>query len=272
MPTFYNGMEFPTVISLAGAVASPQIREAFEAFLEAGQIADQFMSTAAKINDEVVGNMGIPSTMGGFWKVPYDIIGDTMRGTRGIMLDVYRQPDKVLAASERLVPISVRLGIEGANMSGIPLVMGVLHKGDDTFMSEAQFRKFYWPYFKQVMEGLLNEGIVPSAFVEGQYNTRLDIIAESGLPAGKTFWLFDKTDMLAVKKKFGSWACFGGNVPTSMFLASTPQEIKNYCKNLIETVGQDGGYFLAPGADIDVAKEENVRAFIEAAREYGVYS
>lgn len=118
----------------------------------------------------------------------------------------------------------------------------------------------------------MNEGIVAAAFVEGRYNTRLDMIAESGLPAGKTFWMFDKTDMLAVKKKFGGWGCFGGNVPTSMLLASTPQQIKDYCKNLIDTVGQDGGYFLAPGADIDVAKEENVRALIEAAREYGVYS
>ncbi len=272
LPTFYSAMEFPIVTALAGAFAAPPVREAFEALLEAGQIAAEFMSTVGRINEEVVGNLGIPSTMGGFWKVPYDIIGDTMRGTRGIMLDVYRQPDKVLAASERLVPISIQLGIEGANMSGIPIVMGVLHKGDDTFMSDAQFRKFYWPHFKQVMEGLMKEGIVAAAFVEGRYNTRLDIIAESGLPAGKTFWMFDKTDMLAVKEKFGGWACFGGNVPTSMLLAGTPQEVKDYCKNLIETVGQDGGYFLAPGADIDVAKEENVRALIDAAREYGVYS
>ncbi len=272
LPTFFNAMEFPMIAMMTGAVGIPEVRKSFEAFLEAGKIAAQYMGAAAKISEEVVGNMGIPSTMGGFWKVPYDIVGDTMRGTKGIMMDLYRRPDKVLAACESLVPAGIQLGIEGADMSGVPISMGVLHKGDDTFLSDKQFRKFYWPYFKEVMLGLINEGIVAAPFVEGHYNTRLDVIAESGLPAGKTFWLFDKTDMLAVKKKFGGWAAFGGNVPTSMFVASKPQEIKDFCKNLIDTVGQDGGYFLAPGADIDMATEENVRAFIEAAREYGVYT
>jgi uroporphyrinogen-III decarboxylase len=272
LPTFLFAMEFPMVPMLTGALAAPPVREAFEAFLDAGQMTAEMMGKMAKVNEELVSKMGIPATLGGFWKVPYDIIGDTLRGSKGIMLDVYRQPDKVLAASERLLPISVQLGVQSVNMSGIPISMGVLHKGADSFMSDEQFRKFYWPYMKQVMLGLINEGVVPATFVEGSYNTRLDVIAESGLPAGKTFWMFDKTDMLAVKKKLGGWACFGGNVPTSMFLAATPQEIKDYCKNLIDNVGQDGGYFLCPGADIDMATAENVHAFIDAGRKYGVYS
>jgi hypothetical protein len=60
-------------------------------------------------------------------------------------------------------------------------------------------------------------GVTPEeAMFEGWYNHRLDVIAESGIPAGKTIWMFDQTDMRAVKKKFGSWACFGGNVPVSL--------------------------------------------------------
>jgi uroporphyrinogen-III decarboxylase len=271
LPSFYVAMEFPIVPMLTNKLATPEVRQAFEAFLEAGQIAAEFMDIAAKVKEEVVGNMGMPGTMGGFWKVPYDIIGDTLRGTKGIMLDVYRQPDKILAASERLVPIAIQMGIETTNISGVPIAMGPLHKGDDTFMSDAQFKKFYWPYFKEVMVGLMADGIVPGGFVEGHYNTRLDVIAESGLPAKRTFWQFDQTDMLAVKEKFGSWACFGGNVPTSKLITSTPQGIKEYCKNLIETVGKDGGYFLAPGADIDMATAENMHALIDSAREFGVY-
>ena len=271
LPSLYNLMEFPMLPMLTGMLAAPPVREALQALLDAGQLTAEMRGAMGKITNEVAGKMGIPPTLGGFWKVPFDIIGDTMRGTNGIMLDLYRRPDKVIAACERLVPISINIGVEAVNMSGVPIAMGVLHKGDDTFMSDAQFRKFYWPYFKQVMLGLMNEGVVPAAFVEGRYNTRLDVIAESGLPSKKTFWMFDKTDMLAVKKKFGSWACFGGNVPTSMLLTAMPQEIKDYCKNLIDTVGQDGGYFLSPGADIDIATPENMHALIDAAREYGVY-
>jgi uroporphyrinogen-III decarboxylase len=118
---------------------------------------------------------------------------------------------------------------------------------------------------------LIEEGVVPFCFVEGSYNQRLDIIAESGLPAGKTMWMFDQTDMAAVKEKFGSWACFGGNVPASLFKAGTPQQMEAYVKNLIATVGQDGGYFLTPGAVVDNAQPENVHAYLRAAREYGGY-
>ncbi len=112
---------------------------------------------------------------------------------------------------------------------------------------------------------------MPFLFVEGGYNERLDIIAESGLPAGRTVWLFDRTDMKAVKKFFGSWACFGGNVPASLFYTGTPQEMEACVRTLIETVGQDGGFFLSPGVVVDQARPENVRAYLEAARKYGVY-
>ncbi len=271
IPSLYYAMELPMVPMLMGMFAVPPVREAIQALLDAGQMTGEMMGTMGKITGEVVGKMGIPSVMGGFYKVPFDIIGDTLRGTDGIMMDIYRRPEKVIEACERLVPIAIQIAVQGVNMSGVPVAMGVLHKGDDTFMSDAQFKKFYWPYFKQVMLGIINEGIVPAQFVEGRYNTRLDVIAESGLPEKKTLWMFDQTDMVAVKKKLGSFACFGGNLPTSMFLTSTPQEIKDYSRKLIETVGNDGGFFLSPGADIDMARAENVHAFIDGAREYGKY-
>ena len=40
-------------------------------------------------------------------KAPFDILGDTLRGTKGVIIDMYRRPDKVLAACERLVQVAV---------------------------------------------------------------------------------------------------------------------------------------------------------------------
>ncbi len=42
-----------------------------------------------------------------------------------------------------------------------------------------------------------------------------------------------------------------------------------YVRNLIETVGQDGGFFLGPGVVIDQARPENIHAYLQAARQYG---
>jgi hypothetical protein len=47
--------------------------------------------------------------------------------------------------------------------------------------------------------------------------------------------------------------------------------MEEYIKNLIAIVGQDGGYFITPGAVVDDAEPENVHAYLKAAREHGVY-
>ena len=271
LPTFYGTMEMPMLPLMLAPIGMPPVQEAFQAFLEAGQATLEWLGANAQIGVVTMGEMGLPATAGGFSKAPFDFISDTLRGTRGVMLDMYRQPDKLLVACDRLVPIAIKMAIGSANAAQHPLILIPLHKGADGFMSNADFGKFYWPSLKAVLLGLIEEGVVPFLFVEGSYNHRLDIIAESGLPAGKTVWMFDQTDMAAVKEKFGSWACFGGNVPASLFKAGTPQQMEDYVKNLIDTVGQDGGYFLSPGAVVDDAEPENVHAYLKAAREYGVY-
>jgi uroporphyrinogen-III decarboxylase len=184
---------------------------------------------------------------------------------------MYRRPEKVLEACERLVPVAVKMAVAGANASGKPVVGLPLHKGADGFMSNKDFEKFYWPSLKAVLEGIIEEGIVPSLFVEGSYNRRLDIIADAGLPGGRTVWYFDQTDMAAAKKKIGSWACIGGNVPVSLFKAASPGKVEDAVKKLIDIAAPGGGYYIAPGAVLDDAELPNVRAFLETARNYGVY-
>jgi hypothetical protein len=152
----------------------PPVQAAFKAFLEAGQAALEYAEAAGKADGYLQANYGMPALPGGFTKAPFDYIGDTIRGTRGIMLDLFRQPDKVVAAVERLVPIAVQLGVQTATMTNNPFVFIPLHKGADGFMSDADFKKFYWPTYKAVLEGLIAEGFVPWNLVEGGYNSRLE--------------------------------------------------------------------------------------------------
>ena len=46
---------------------------------------------------------GFPGTIGAMSKAPFDVIGDTLRGTRGVIIDMFRQPDRLLEACDRLV-------------------------------------------------------------------------------------------------------------------------------------------------------------------------
>jgi len=212
---------------------------------------------------------GYPSFMGGQSHAPFDILGDTLRGTKGIVMDMYRQPDKLLEAMERLTPMNIEIGVQMADVSGRPVVFFALHKGDDTFMSNRQFEKFYWPTLRKVIMGLISEGCVPMLFAEGKYNSRLEIIKD--LPPGKVMWHFDQTDMFRAKEVLGDIACIVGNVPTSLLVTGTPQAVKEYCRKLIEVCGKGGGFILTGGASINKGNPDNLRAMIEAVEEYGVY-
>jgi hypothetical protein len=251
-----------------GPAIMPEVRAMYQAIIEYGEEIAKWRKPIMEFNREAL-TAGYPSFFGGQSHAPFDILGDTLRGTKGIFMDMYRQPEKLLEAMEMLTSINIDCGLQMANALGVPIVFFALHKGDDTFMSDKQYRKFYWPTFRKVIIGLIEEGIVPYLFAEGRYNDRLEIISD--LPKGKVAWHFDQTDLFRAKKVLGDVSCIAGNVPTSLLSTGTPQEVKEYCRKLIEVCGKGGGYILTGGASIDRGNPDNLRAMIEAAEEYGTY-
>jgi len=247
---------------------APDVQAAFNALLEAGRESMKWMAAVADCRREAL-ELGLPALSGGLAKAPFDTIGDTLRGTQGIFIDMYRQPDKLIEAMERITPLTIDSAVAAANGSGIPLITMPLHKGADGFMSEKQYETFYWPTLKKVVMGLINEGIVPILFAEGSYNRRLEII--KNLPRASVVWYFDQTDMGRAKEMLGDIACIMGNVPASLLMIGKPEEVKEHCRKLIETCGKGGGYILAGGASINEGNPDNLRAMIAAAKEYGVY-
>ncbi len=252
---------------LAPAVM-PEVQAAFQAIIDYGKEMAKWMEPIMAFDHEALA-AGFPSIFGGQSHAPFDILADTLRGTRGIIMDMYRQQDKLLKAMEILTPINIEIGRQMANASGIPIVFFALHKGDDMFMSDKQYETFYWPTFRRVIMGIIEEGFVPYLFAEGKYTNRLKTIKD--LPKGKVVWYFDQTDMFKAKEVLGDRACIAGNVPTSLLCTGTPRAVKEYCRKLIEVCGKGGGFILTGGASIDKGKAENLRAMTEAALEYGVY-
>jgi uroporphyrinogen-III decarboxylase len=246
----------------------PPVQAAYKALFEAGAEALKWIGAIGAWNDEILA-AGFPIIVAGYTKAPFDVIGDTLRGTRGVMLDMYRQPEKLLEALDRLIPIMIKMGVGTAQMAGHPLIFMPLHKGADGFMSDEQFKKFYWPTFRKVMMGLIAEGVVPMPAAEGRWTTRLEVVQD--LPKGKTLWMIDQSDIAKAKKTLGKVACMFGNVPSALLALGTPQEVKDYVKKCIDVAGKDGGYVVSNGAFFDQAKAENVKAMVEFAKEYGVY-
>jgi uroporphyrinogen-III decarboxylase len=246
----------------------PPVQNALKALIEAGNEAMAWIQQIMGFEMEVRG-MGFPTALGGAAKAPFDILGDTLRGTRAMMADMYRRPDMVLKAMERITPLYIKQGVGMATFSGNPVVFIPLHKGADGFMSDEQFKKFYWPTLKALILGLANEGCVPFLFCEGSYNTRLQYLTE--LPKASCFWVFDRTDMANAKKLLGKTLCIGGNVPSGLILAGTAEEVRAYCKKVIDVAGKGGGYIMAFGTSLDEGKADTIHAMIDFTKEYGVY-
>jgi uroporphyrinogen-III decarboxylase len=229
------------------------------------------MEWVSKLNviGDTIKATGYPSISGGFTKAPFDVIGDTLRGTKEIMMDLFRRPDLVVEACERLTPIMIKAGVHICDTSGHPLCFIPLHKGADGFMSHDQFQKFYWPSLRKVAIGLIDEGVVPLLFAEGEYNSRLETIAD--LPKGKAIWFFDRTDIKKAKDILGDTSCIMGNFPLDLLYAGTAEEVRTYAKELIDTAGKGGGYIFASGAGLQGTKPENVKIMIDFFKEHGVY-
>jgi len=248
--------------------ALPPVQGTFKALFEAGAEALKWAMVIGGLNGELA-SLGFPNILGGFTKAPFDTIGDTLRGTRGIIMDMYRQPDQLLQALEALTPIMIGMGVGSAQQTGNPQIFMPLHKGADGFLSDEQFKKFYWPTFKAVLLGLIEGGCIPFPALEGHWGSRLEIIQD--IPKGKTMWMVDQTDMAKAKQTLGKNACLIGNVSSSMLKLGTPQDVRDCVKKLIDTAGKGGGFIMSNGAFFDEAKPENVRAMVEFTREYGAY-
>jgi hypothetical protein len=246
------------------AFMNPEVQEALGVLKKAAEMSVTptriTMETARRITA-----MGFPSLFMGFGSAPFDVLGDMMRGTRGILMDLYRCPENVINASEKILELSP---VPEIPLGGPPLIMIPLHKGDDSHISLKHFEKFYWPTFKQLMMNMINEGLIPAPFAEGIYTQRLQYLTE--MPERSVLWFFDKTDMHKAKDILGGHSPIMGNVPITMIATGTPEQVKSCCKDLIDYCGKGGGYILCSGTQLDDAKEDTVKAMIDFTKQYGV--
>jgi hypothetical protein len=269
LPPFYSWFGYYLgIVGNTSFFAVPEIAGALEALQKAGAEAVKWLTHKREETQEIM-SLGFPAILGGHAAAPFDVIGDWFRGTRGIMLDMYRYPDKLMKAMERLVPIQINMGASLSKRMGKPVAMLMLHKGADGFMSNDQYKTFYWPTLRKVMTGLIDEGLVPMPLFEGEYTSRLEIIKD--IPKGKAIYWFEKVDIYKAKEILGDTVCFRGNVPGSLLHVGTAQQVRDYVKELIDAVGKGGGLMVDCGIWFDEAKHENVKAMVEFTKEYGVY-
>jgi hypothetical protein len=248
------------------AFGSPEVAEALEGLIKAGKEVRKMMAKAFEFIDEMEA-MGFPRQFVTTSYAPFDYIGDFLRGTRGILMDIYQNPDKLQEAIDKITPHMIEQATAVRKTDGVNRVFMPLHKGIDIFMSQEQFKKYYWPSLRKVIIACIDVGLTPCPLWEGDCTSRLEIIGD--IPRGKAVYWFERTSLFKAKEVLGDTVCIEGGVPSSIMINGNPEEVKDYCKKLIDVVGKGGGFILNGDVGIpDEANIENVKALADFVKEY----
>lgn len=214
---------------------------------------------------------GMVSAIAGIFKAPFDILADKLRGYLGLTMDMVEQPQKVLAACEALMPHLHYVAQTGADPEKNVPIGYWMHRGCVPFIRKGWFDSHYWPTVMPIIQELWAQGKQTLFYAEGNWNAHLERFLE--LPEGSIVFHVDQSDLFQVHRRIGHKFCLSGGIPNYLLSYRSPQEVRDYCRKVIDQVARDGGYIADAGAIMqNDTSIENIRAMTEFIREYGVYS
>ncbi|MDR2442615.1 MAG: hypothetical protein LBE31_03740 [Deltaproteobacteria bacterium] len=260
--SYFWGLFWPT------AFLDPEVAKAVESVREAALAGAKLLAAGRELEGKYQA-AGFPPSSGGYTQAPFDTLSDVLRGTKGLMLDMRRCPDKIMAACEKILPLMINAALGAAKASGCPITFIPLHKCMDTFMSQAQFEKFYWPHFQELLQELCRNGLYPWVLVEGNCDNRLNSFRN--VPEGKIVWHIEGSNLRKAKEAFRGVSCIRGNLPVSVLVMGSPDDVRAECKKILDLMKDDGGFIFDTGVNIGDARFENVDAMFDYVREHGVY-
>jgi uroporphyrinogen-III decarboxylase len=214
---------------------------------------------------------GTVSAIAGIFKAPFDIIADKLRGYVGLTMDMATQPDKVLQACEALMPHLVHVGLTSADPAKEVPIGFWMHRGCVPFINPKQFHSHYWPTLKPCIEEFWKHGHQTLFYGEGKWDHHFDDFAT--LPERSIVFHADRSDIFRAHQKLHHKFALSGGIPNVLLSYGTPDEVRDYCRKVIDGVARDGGYIMDASAIMqDDTSVENLRALTEFTREHGVYS
>jgi len=240
-------------------------------FVKGGMAMLSYFGAFGAQNALLRSESGTVSAIAGIFKAPFDIIADKLRGYLGLTMDMFDQPDKVLAACEALMPHLLHVALTTADPDKNVPIGFWMHRGCVPFITAEQFDSHYWPTLKPIIEEIWANGHQTLFYAEGNWDHHLDRFAE--LPDRSIVYHVDQGDIFKVHEEIGHKFCLSGGIPNFVLGYRTPDDVRDYCKKVIDGVGRDGGYVMDASAIMqNDTQVENVRAMTDFTREYGVYS
>jgi hypothetical protein len=146
-----------------------------------------------------------------------------------------------------------------------------MHRGCVPFINPKQFDSHYWPTLKPIIEEFWKQGRQTLFYAEGKWKHHFNSFRE--LPDRSIVFHCDQDDIFGAHEKLHDKFALSGGIPNVLLSYGKPEEVRTFCRRVIQEVARDGGYIMDAGAIMqNDTSIENLRIMTEAAGEYGVYS
>ena len=223
----------------------------------------EWLETTSRIAEKIGSEAMV---MGRADQGPFDLLC-LLRGTQEFMLDILEEDEDVIFhAMEYATEVCIRFAkaqLEaGANVTS----MGDAYAGPN-LVSPDIYRKYAFPYEKQVVEAVQTPDLPYSIHICGNTNS---IITDMGRTGARILEIDWKLNMNEARSALPASTILMGNVnPSDPLYLGTPQSVDAAVKKVVEdTKGK--GLFISSGCAIGAnTPPENFRAFVEAGRKYG---
>lgn len=190
----------------------------------------------------------------------------TLRGMEQLLIDMLEAPEFVDELFDALVAFDLGI-LEEVLSSDIDGVMF----GDDwgqqrgLIFGRPLWQRFIKPRISRLYAPVKRAGKAVLIHSCGQVQSLFPELIEAGLDVFNPFQP-EVMNPYEIKRQFGSRLTFLGGVSVQKLLPfGTPQQIRDEVRRLIDGVGVDGGFIIAPSHDMpgDIPVE-NLVAFVEA--------
>lgn len=200
---------------------------------------------------------------------PFDNLSNRYRSFTGALNDIRRRPEEVLAAVRLICDNNLRrLDTMPEPQEGQRIFMP-LHLA--TFMKESDFKKFWWPFFKEFVDKAASQNRRLFIFCEDRWDRYMDYLEE--VPEDAHI-MFEYTDPRLAKERLGKNHVLSGFFSVDILKNATKEKCADEVKKLLDIVAPGGGYIFKSDKGpliLGDAKLENIQTAIATVKEYGKY-
>ena len=176
--------------------------------------------------------------------LPFEVLSFA-RSMEKFMIDLYRRPDKVLAALDAVWQDTVESSLAKMD-AAIKFVSVPANRFSGGFISTRHFEQFALPQLLRLVDLLVSRGLIIFFHLDQDWTNMLPYFRE--FPKGNYLLHFDgTTDIFKAKEILGDRMCLMGDVPARLLKLGTPRDIEAYCQKLIDVVGKGSGFILSAG-------------------------